>query len=134
MTGPPAFPHCRVFVNHAYKVVYLRAPKVASTTILDFFGSCGRPEQGGNKTSCLTPLEVATPEEYAELWRSYFVFGFTRNPWARAVSSYRMLERYLAPKPGGAGCHAAATWRSFCADPSSLGRLHREMPHCSKPG
>ena len=133
VSGPPAFPYCRVFVNHQYKILYLRAPKVASTTILGFFGSCGRPDQGGNKTSCLSPLEeVGSAAAYSEMWRSYFVFGFTRNPWARAVSSFRMLERYLAPR--APGCHAAATWRAFCADPSSVGRLHHEMPQCSRPG
>jgi hypothetical protein len=46
-------------------------------------------------------LDAATPEdEAARLWRSYWVFTATRNPWARAVSQYKFLARKLLPKPG----------------------------------
>ena len=125
---PPLFPYCRIFVNHRYKVIYLRSPKAGSTTILNFFGSCGHANQGGDKPTCLEPLAVDDPSGYDEMWRSYFVFGFSRNPWARAVSSYRMLVRHMHPH---ADCASAATWDDFCTDPSSFGRLHREYPQCA---
>lgn len=34
-------------------------------------------------------------EAYEQLYSSYFVWTVVRNPWARAVSSYRMLSRYM---------------------------------------
>jgi hypothetical protein len=32
--------HCQVFVNHLFKILYLRQPKAASSTLLGYFGQC----------------------------------------------------------------------------------------------
>lgn len=34
-------------------------------------------------------------EQYEQQYSEYFVWAAVRNPWARAVSSYRMLSRYM---------------------------------------
>lgn len=36
----PQHPACQVFVNHLYRVVYLRFAKAASTSLLCHFGGC----------------------------------------------------------------------------------------------
>lgn len=46
-----------------------------------------------------SPSRLAQPmksrEAYEQLYSDYFVWTVVRNPWARAVSSYRMLSRYM---------------------------------------
>lgn len=34
-------------------------------------------------------------QAYEQMFADYFVWTVVRNPWARAVSSYRMLSRYI---------------------------------------
>lgn len=51
------------------------------------------------------------------LWRDYFVVTFVRNPYQRAVSSYRMMARQLAAEGPVA---PAYSWGAFCADPTGF--------------
>lgn len=41
------------------------------------------------------PQPIESRQEYGQLFADYFVWTVVRNPWARAVSSYRMLSRYI---------------------------------------
>lgn len=53
-----------------------------------------RPPAPSTGLSC--PQTKDTPrEQYEAQYRQYFVWAAVRNPWARAVSSYRMLSRYM---------------------------------------
>ena len=55
-------------------------------------------------TCALPPLQVMPSlEDYAAMYARYFVWTVARNPWARAVSSYRMLSRYMKVLGGGGG-------------------------------
>lgn len=52
---PPApFHHCHVFVNHQYRVAYIRSPKSASTSIMNWLGQCRyNKTRNWNSTTCL---------------------------------------------------------------------------------
>ena len=41
---------------------------------------------------------MVTPERLQQMWADYFVVTFVRDPFQRAVSSYRMMARQLAPR------------------------------------
>lgn len=55
--------------------------------------------------------------ELGGLWRDYFVVTFVRNPYQRAVSSYRMMARQLGV---GGDVARAYSWDRFCADPTGF--------------
>lgn len=57
------------------------------------------------------------------MYSDYFVWTVLRNPWTRAVSSYRMLSRYMKRECkvccGGGSRRAAACPASAPACPAS---------------
>jgi hypothetical protein len=51
---PVPFHHCHVFVNHDYKVAYIRSPKSASTSIMNWLGQCRfNKTRNWNSTTCM---------------------------------------------------------------------------------
>lgn len=51
---PVPFHHCHVFVNHHYKVAYIRSPKSASTSIMNWLGQCRyNKTRNWNSTTCM---------------------------------------------------------------------------------
>jgi hypothetical protein len=77
-------------------------------------------------------LQVTGQDDVARLeslWRDYFVVSFVRNPYQRAVSSYRMMARQLAP--GGAAA-ASYGWNDFCADPTGFADECMKDEQCKK--
>jgi len=92
---PTPFPGCHVFVNHAYRFIYIRSPKSASTSIVDVLGECGNERTAAHASpSCMKHSweGAMSPAEIGRVWRDYFVFGFVRNPWKRAYSLYKYLH------------------------------------------
>lgn len=92
---PTPFPGCHVFVNHAYRFIYIRSPKSASTSIVDVLGECGNTRTAAHLApSCMKHSweGALTVEEIGKVWKDYFVFGFVRNPWKRAYSLYKYLH------------------------------------------
>jgi hypothetical protein len=73
------------------------------------------------------PQPLASKEQYEALYRDYFVFAVVRNPWKRAVSSYRMLARYTRRQCGD----LMGGWSRVCSDLNHLGRLHYRHPECT---
>lgn len=72
--------------------MYVRLPKTGSTTITSSFRECVSNTTG--QRGCLRWLHNARPDitagELEEIWRTYFVFTFTRNVWTRAVSQWQV--------------------------------------------
>lgn len=73
--------------------------------------------------------QVSSLEGLRALWRDYFVVTFVRNPYQRAVSSYRMMMRQLAPGGQAAGAYS---WNRFCADPTGFANVCEADPVCQK--
>lgn len=142
-----AFPHkdgsgCKMYVNHKYKFIWTRTPKIATVSFLAFFGECNKNKNNINKPDnpwCLENVsspsaqDIPTLTNPASMWQHYFVFGVTRNVWSRAVSSFQWLEGFIRNSPS---CHNV-TWNEFCSNPMATGDLCRHQPECCgrrKPG
>lgn len=56
----PIYQGCQVFVNHLYKVIYLRHAKTASSSLFCHFGGCRDNATTGDEYSRLRfePLQV----------------------------------------------------------------------------
>ncbi|GIL54057.1 hypothetical protein Vafri_9613 [Volvox africanus] len=129
--GPaPMSYRCGVFVNHYYKIIFIRNRKAASTTVLDTFKAACKSQN----TMCMRPF---SPEEMKErglkhddMWRSYYVVSSIRNPWARAASGYDYTrDRW----PVDAGMCGSVPFRQFCADPYLMGKMSN-MFRCGAQG
>eukprot|EP00798_Chlamydomonas_sp_ICE-L_P021193 gene21193-28095_t len=88
----PGVQLCPYFINHHFKVIYVKSPKTGSTSILSlppFKGQCKDEATSEDKQYCYLP--VLKKEISPEIWMDYFVFAVARNPWERAVSMYHYL-------------------------------------------
>eukprot|EP01025_Chloroclados_australasicus_P031695 TRINITY_DN3202_c0_g1_i7.p1 TRINITY_DN3202_c0_g1~~TRINITY_DN3202_c0_g1_i7.p1 ORF type:complete len:239 (-),score=7.63 TRINITY_DN3202_c0_g1_i7:102-818(-) len=79
---PPKIPFtgkCGVYVNHEHKFIYLRSPKVASTSLMMHLGwLCNL---NGKEKDCLRQASIETiptPEAALQMWHDYFVFAVAR--------------------------------------------------------
>ena len=100
-------------ICHKYRCIFVEVPKTGSTSIRAIVGSPPKPHQNiwqikyelehcwtrysGLVNRVLAGLYLLLPEGRREavgnrLFRSYFKFGFVRNPWDRAVSLYERGE------------------------------------------
>lgn len=128
---PPLTRMCGVWVNHKYKVIFVRNRKAASTSIVIALGKPCEPGQGPN-AHCMHKVHDAdtflkagvTPEE---AWKDYFVFGVSRNPWARAASGYDYAQRkddnpemYYSPERSASCKLRHYEFDEFCANPMSI--------------
>ena len=78
-----------------YKYIYIRAPKSASTSIVNALGECGNNKsRNAYHPSCMRHSweKDLKPGELEKIWNDYFVFGFVRNPWRRAFSLYKYIH------------------------------------------
>jgi len=117
---------CLLFINDKYKIIYLRTQKVASTTVMTFFGECSGPDDPS--ATCLLRLNAYPNLQdlsvMEDKWNDYFVFGFSRNVWTRAISIYEYLIHAV-----NSTC-SAVRWNDFCSDPLIVGDLCRKNPGC----
>ncbi|KAG2448428.1 hypothetical protein HYH02_006320 [Chlamydomonas schloesseri] len=124
---PMSFP-CGVWVNHHYKFVFIRNRKAASTTVTDNFDKCHY--KNADPKLCIEVASLASLKERgmdpADMWRDYFVFSTSRNPWARAGSSYDYCSTKWARTSGPC---SQPPFSSFCRDPSILGKI-TNLFHC----
>ena len=70
-------------VSDQYKCIFVEVPKTGSTSIRQIIGEPEKPH-----------LNICQIAEHisSEKFKSYFKFGFVRNPWDRAVSLYERKE------------------------------------------
>lgn len=90
VSGPaPMSYRCGVFVNHNYKLIFIRNRKAASTTVLDTFKVACKSQ---SPLLCMKPFSsedmAAHGITHDKMWMEYYVVSSTRNPWARAASGF----------------------------------------------
>ena len=84
----PAHSPCQVHVSHAHRLAFARQPKSASTAVM-----------AAARESIMDDLV-----EMDHAPTGYFVFTFVRNPWTRASSAHRMMNRgFLRRRLAGSG-------------------------------
>lgn len=125
---PPLTHICGVWVNHAYKVIFIRNKKAASTSIVT---ALGNPCRGKSKKTCMDKVEGLEAFQRAgitpqDAWRDYTVFGVARNPWARAASGFD----YAAIAHGKEHCFPHPDFKEFCQDPLVLGKRCYQNQKC----
>ena len=77
----------QVYISNKWKFIYIRQPKSSSSTILEMIRSwC--------KGRCSRDDLHAVDNVSDDIWKSYFVFTFVRNPWTRMLSAYGMFQRH----------------------------------------
>lgn len=100
-----------MILNHEHRFIFIHVPKAAGTTItraLSPLTTFRDLEIGGTKYgealqdlyasrfdlrkhSTAVAIRTKCP---GHVWRRFFVFAFVRNPYARAYSVYRFLQRW----------------------------------------
>jgi len=100
-------------IVHDYKTIFIHVPKTGGTSIENFFVEMFGLNPKTDRPVLLLGLNYAkvgplwlghlTAEEYyklhfvsKEIFDNYYKFAFVRNPWMRAVSSYKSLNYDLA--------------------------------------
>ena len=104
-------------ISHRYKCLYIKVPKCASTTILDWFSAHGggwhsfKPWWYGG----LLSERIQGVAQAMNLYPDYATFTFVRNPYERFVSIYLYLCRMAGAQSVGARSHPAdyGTFREF---------------------
>ncbi|MXX62560.1 MAG: sulfotransferase family protein [Holophagales bacterium] len=87
-------------ISHRHRCIYVKVPKCASTTILDWFADHGggwhsyRPDWYGG----LLAERGRDLARLINLYPDYFTFSFVRNPYARFVSIWRHARRVAASR------------------------------------
>ena len=104
-------------ISHRHRCIYVKVPKCASTSLLDWFVTHGggrhsfRPWwYGGLLSERIQGVTLAL-----NLYPEYATFSFVQNPYARFVSLYLYLCRLAQAQSGDAGAHPAdyGTFREF---------------------
>lgn len=100
-----------MILNHQHQFIFVHVPKTAGTTVTRTLSSLTTfrdLELGGTKYgealqglfasrfdlrkhSTALQIKAKCPPH---IWRRFFVFAFVRNPYARAFSVYRFLQRW----------------------------------------
>lgn len=104
-----------MILNHQHRFIFIHVPKTAGTTVtraLSALTTFRDIELGGTKygealqglfasrfdlRKHSTALQVKAKCP-GHIWRRFFVFAFVRNPYARAYSVYRFLQRWKEGK------------------------------------
>ena len=110
-------------ISHRYRCIYVKQPKCAGTSVLDWFIA-----HGGGRHSFrpywyrgTLPERIQRVTRSTDLYPGYFTFTFLRNPYRRFLSLYRQANRYAATRAARIPDHPASygTLREFaelCAE------------------
>jgi hypothetical protein len=117
---------CRLYFNHAYKIMFVRTAKTGSTTIVEsIFPPCNVAPDVPHCMQRVADTSMAA-EEVAALWKKYTAFTFTRNVWTRGISQYQYLVHFVRDR---LDCDHI-TWDQYCIDPLAIGAICRKHPDC----
>lgn len=92
-------------ISHRHRCIYVKVPKCASTTVLDWFSAHGggwhsfRPDWYGG----LLADRVRDLARAMNLYPDYVTFSFVRNPYDRFVSTWLQARRVAASQTRFAG-------------------------------
>ncbi|PSC75274.1 cytochrome P450 [Micractinium conductrix] len=96
-------PPCHFYVDHRYRILYIRNTKTAGTSISSTLGMKENPKackedptrcyaKCKGKQVCMEYLWDAA--QIQRVINEYTVFTFVRNPWARAISSWLHIHKH----------------------------------------
>lgn len=81
-------------IYHEHKAIFVHIQKTGGSSVSKALGVCARqPDQHF--------LARDLKQAYAVYWDEYFKFAFVRNPWARLVSWYAMIDGHRAAFQAG---------------------------------
>lgn len=129
------FPSCHIYVNYAYRFIYITHPKSASTSTKYHLTFCDEDPTELHCMERLTANYTNTDwDAIATMWQDYFVFTFVRNPWLRMASSWEFLRNKHMHNPARDDealpqC-TGAQWPEFCSSPHIIGRICEEKSEC----
>ena len=110
-------------ISHRHRCIYVKIPKCAGTSVLDWFVAHGRGRHsfrpywyGG-----LLSERIQGVTEAMNLYPDYVTFSFVRDPYERFVSTWLYLRRVAQAQSGhrGSECTEFGTLREFaelCGD------------------
>ena len=90
-------------ISHRHRCIYVKVPKCASTSVLEWFEAHGggrpsfRPAWHGGPMSQRIPGTAQAMNQYPD----YFTFTFLRNPYERFVSLWLDLRRVARERRAG---------------------------------
>lgn len=95
-------PACHLYVDHRYRILYIRNTKTAGTSISSTLGMKENPMACLNPEWCYAKckgkrvcMEYLWDEKVLRrVFQEYTVFAFVRNPWSRAISSWHHIHKY----------------------------------------
>ena len=102
-------------INHKHKFIFVRVAKTASTSMLFSLFNDNQSTAGHILSQIIErysidvskywhndshhyPLGIIKKVVSAEIYDSYYKFGFVRNPWARAISAYKYTVKWHKSK------------------------------------
>ncbi len=85
-------------ISHRHRCLYVKAPKCASTSILQWFLAHGAGRHTDRPSWYPGPLEhrIVPAAEALALYPDYVLFTFLRDPCARFFSTWRHAQRLVA--------------------------------------
>ena len=83
-------------ISHRYKCIYVKIPKCAGTTVLEWFmaHAAGRHSLKPGWYGGLLSERIQRVTKAINLYPEYFTFSFVRNPCERFVSVYLFVQRH----------------------------------------
>ena len=102
-------------ISHRHRCIYVKVPKCASTSVLEWFAAHGGGRHSFRPAWHGGPMAQRIPgtAQAMNLYPDYFTFTFLRNPYERFVSLWLDLRRVARERRGGAEAEELATLRGF---------------------